>query len=243
MSQIFRAEKASSTINIFTKFCWAQRLFFLLLTCYPVGNMERGRQERRLSIDLYQCLHRGVGYIERAAPSPATRNREWVLIHICVLGLWLKAKREFCLSNSTGIFKDLKLPNFDCYALSSQSWLGGSPILKQVGTSCNKHGPSFKWWDPWLLSLSGRRAKSRVSSEWQKRGEWEAFRQAPYLRLWPPWNSCVCPLLLYHKGEESRAKRVKLRVGRSGWGNQVRIIQKNVCYGRKIMASLKRLGQ
>lgn len=37
MSQIFRTEKAPSTINIFTKFCWAQKIVF---TAYLLSSGE-----------------------------------------------------------------------------------------------------------------------------------------------------------------------------------------------------------
>lgn len=53
-----------------------------------------------------------------------------------------------------------------------------------------------------------------VSAEWEKRGEWKVFRQASAKDFEDDGVAgCACPLILHHKGEERRKKRIKLRVG------------------------------
>lgn len=70
------------------------------------------------------------------------------MIHLCVPGL---SRRVLSFQP----FRDLKVPKFSCCVLSSQSWLGGSPILNPVGTIRIKYPPHS---GPGLLgslSLSG----------------------------------------------------------------------------------------
>lgn len=72
--------------------------------------------------------------------------------------------------------RDLKLPNFDCCVLSSQSCLRGRPVLKQMGTSRTNTAPAFRLLVHFLSQVE---KQSKVSSEGVRRGEWETFRQSP----------------------------------------------------------------
>lgn len=135
---------------------------FLLLTCYPVGN-TMGRGPRKAPFHWPPSVFaRGV-WLHQKSCSFASYKKQRVNCHsyLCSRTL-VEGKREFCLSNSSGVFKDLKLPSFYCYELSSQSWLGGSPILKQVVTSCINTAPSFRLWAPWITFPL--RQESRVES-------------------------------------------------------------------------------
>lgn len=137
---------------------------------------EKGRR-RHPSIDFHKCLQVEFGHSKNRCFLTSYEKQRVNVTHFCVLGPWLKVRGEgFVFQTLQGF----QTSQFLLLCAEFPKLTQREPHPETGGHQLHKHclllsgGGLLEW-----LSLSSSQAKSQVFSEFKRKGEWEASRQAP----------------------------------------------------------------